>query len=125
MFHSPKWPEYPFLFVFIITFKQTKDISQNHHKYHRILTYIIHTTYLTKTINLINITTSNKFRHKHKSPTLTNISLKYLTKYNNNNNNNNKYKIMCTKYLSEVGGWTCSAMCWAIHEGCLTSGLHV
>jgi hypothetical protein len=25
---------------------------------------------------------------------------------------------MCTKYLSEVGGWTSAAMCWAIHEGC-------
>jgi hypothetical protein len=43
--------------------------------------YVIHTTYLTKTINLTNITTSNKLEHKHKSPTLTNISPKYLTKH--------------------------------------------
>jgi hypothetical protein len=50
-----------------------------HHRYHRIITYIIHTTYLTKTINLTNII--HKFKHKHKSPTLTNISLKYLTKH--------------------------------------------
>jgi hypothetical protein len=56
-------------------------ITDIHHRYHRIITYIIHTTYLIKTINLTNITTSNKFEHKHKPPTLTNISLKYLTKY--------------------------------------------
>jgi tRNA G10 N-methylase Trm11 len=79
--HSAKWLEYPFLVVFIISSKQTKDISHNHHRYHRIITYIIHTTYLTKTINLANITTSNKFEHKHKSPTFTNISLKYLIKH--------------------------------------------
>jgi hypothetical protein len=69
------------LFVFIIPSKQTKDISHIYHRYHIIITYIIHTTYLTKTINLTNITTSNKFENKHKSPTTTNISFKYLTKH--------------------------------------------
>jgi hypothetical protein len=73
--HSPKVANIPFLFVFIIPSKQTKNISHNHHIYH------IYITYLTKTINLINITTSNKFEHKHKSPTLTNISLNYLRKH--------------------------------------------
>jgi hypothetical protein len=72
----------PFLFVFGISSKQTKDItytsyiSHNHHKYH------IYITYLTNTINQTsshNIT--NMFRHKHKYPTLKNISLKYLTKH--------------------------------------------
>jgi hypothetical protein len=62
------------------------SIQTNKQKiYHRIITYIIHTIYLTKITNLTNITTSNKFTHKHKSPTLTNISLKYLTKYYNIN----------------------------------------
>jgi hypothetical protein len=56
-----------FLFVFAIPSKQTKDIYHSHHiiyhshhKYHRINTFITNTIYLT------NITTSNKF-HKHKS----------------------------------------------------------
>jgi hypothetical protein len=82
--HSAKWTEYLFLFVFIFQSKQTKYVTKSsymHHRYHRIITYIIHATYLTKTINLTNITTSNKFKHKHKSPTHTNISLKYLAKH--------------------------------------------
>jgi hypothetical protein len=33
--HSAKWPKNPFLFVFIITSKQTKDIYHWHHLYHR------------------------------------------------------------------------------------------
>jgi hypothetical protein len=59
---------------FFISSKQKKDIYHRHHIYHRINTCITNTIYLT------NITTSKKF-HKHKSPTLTNISLKYVTKY--------------------------------------------
>jgi hypothetical protein len=34
----------PTLFVFAIPSKQTKDVSHNHHIYHKIITYIKHTT---------------------------------------------------------------------------------
>jgi hypothetical protein len=65
------------------------------------------------------------FEHKHKYPTLKNISLKYLTKHYQHQtsldwvisqsiNNTNKYNIMCTKYLIEVDGWTRAAMGWTI-----------
>jgi hypothetical protein len=68
------------------------------------------------------------FEHKHKYPTLKNISLKYLTKHYQHQtsldwvisrsfNITNKYNIMCTKYLIEVDGWTGAAMDWTIHEG--------
>jgi hypothetical protein len=46
--HPTKRPIYPFLFVFAIPSKQTKDISHIHHRYHIIITYIIDTTYFTK-----------------------------------------------------------------------------
>jgi hypothetical protein len=55
----------PFLFVFAIPSKQTKDTYRRHHIYHRINTCITNTIYLT------NINTSNKF-HKHRS--LTKVS---------------------------------------------------
>jgi hypothetical protein len=69
------------------------------------------------------------FEHKHKYPTLKNISLKYLTNHYQHQtssnqvisqsiHNANKDNIMCTKYLIEVGGWNGAAMGWAIHEGC-------
>jgi hypothetical protein len=71
----------PFLFVFAIPSKQTKyntytsQISHNHHRYH------IYITYLTNTINQTSShSITNMFGHKHKYPTLKNISLKYLTK---------------------------------------------
>jgi hypothetical protein len=54
------------------------------------------------------------FEHKHKYPTLKNISLKYLTNHYQHQassdqvisqsiNNTNKDNIMCIKYLIEVG----------------------
>jgi hypothetical protein len=67
------------------------------------------------------------FEHKHKYPTLKNISLKNLTKHYQHQtssdqvisqsiNNTNKDNIMCIKYLIEVGGWTGAAMGYAIHD---------
>jgi hypothetical protein len=57
-----------------ITYKS--HISHNHHIYH---IYII---YLTKTINQTSHhIITNMFEHKHKYPTLKNISLKCLTKH--------------------------------------------
>jgi hypothetical protein len=72
---------YIFYLFFSIPSKQTKDItytsqiSHNHHRYH------IYITYLTNTINQTSShSITNMFGHKHKYPTLKNISLKYLTK---------------------------------------------
>jgi hypothetical protein len=69
-------------YFFSIPSKQTKDItytsqiSHNNHRYH------IYITYLTKTINQTSShIIINMFGHKHKYPTLKNISLKYLTKH--------------------------------------------
>jgi hypothetical protein len=62
--------------LFLLFHPNKQNISHNHHIYH---IYII---YLTNTINQTssqNIT--NMFEHKHKYPTLKNISLKYLTKH--------------------------------------------
>jgi hypothetical protein len=54
----------------------TSQISHNHHRYN---THII---YLTNTINQTSShSISNMFGHKHKYPTLKNISLKYLKKH--------------------------------------------
>jgi hypothetical protein len=80
--HLVKRLEYPFFICFYYSIQINKRyITYTLHIHHKIIKYIVHTTYLTKTINLTDITTSNKFEHKHKSPTLTNIFLKYLTKH--------------------------------------------
>jgi hypothetical protein len=66
-------------YLFFLFHPNKQKISHNHHIYHIYITYI---TYLIKTINQTssnNIT--NMFEHKHKYPTLKNISLKYLTKH--------------------------------------------
>jgi hypothetical protein len=69
----------PFLFVFAIPSKQTKNItytSQISHNHH------IYITYLTNTINQTSShIITNMFEHKHNYPALKNISLKYLTKH--------------------------------------------
>ena len=54
----------------------TSKISHNHHRYHIYITYLIKTIYQTSSHNITNM-----FEHKHKYPTLKNISLKYLTKH--------------------------------------------
>jgi hypothetical protein len=62
--------------IIITDITYTSLISHIHHRYH------IYITYLTKTINqTISHNITNMFEHKHKYPTLKNISLKYLTKH--------------------------------------------
>jgi hypothetical protein len=52
------------------------QISHNHHRNH------IYIAYLTKTINQTSYhSITNMFEHKHKYPTLKNISLKYLANH--------------------------------------------
>jgi hypothetical protein len=68
------------LFYLFLLFHPNKQkisqISHNHHRYH------IYITYLTNTINqIIYHSITNMFGHKHKYPTLKNISLKYLKKH--------------------------------------------
>jgi hypothetical protein len=70
------------------------------------------------------------FGHKHKYPTLKNISLKYLINQyqhltssdrvisqsmNNTRNRLHREEIAPNKFI-EVGGWTRAAMGWAIHQ---------
>jgi hypothetical protein len=62
--------------------KQTKDITYTSHISHNHHIYNIYITYLTNTINQTSShCITNMFKHKHKYPTLKNISLKYLTKH--------------------------------------------
>jgi hypothetical protein len=63
-------------YSFFIFHPNKQKISHNHHRDH------IYITYLTKNINQTSShSITNMFKHKHKNPTLKNISLKYLTKH--------------------------------------------
>jgi hypothetical protein len=113
--------QYTPFYLFLSFHPNKTKISHNHHRYH-----ISHKDHKS---NKFSQSITNMFEHKHKYPTLKNISLKYLTKHYQHQtssdqvisqsiNNTNRDNIMCTKYLIEVGCWTGAAMGWAIHEGC-------
>jgi hypothetical protein len=76
-----KVPSIHLFYLFFLFHPNKQKISHIHHRYHIIITDIAyHISH-----NTINQTSShnitNMFGHKHKYPTLKNISLKYLTKH--------------------------------------------
>jgi hypothetical protein len=63
-------------YLFFLFHPNKQKISHIHHRYHIYITYLIKTINQTSSHDITNM-----FGHKHKYPTLKNISLKYLTKH--------------------------------------------